>query len=85
LLNGEKEELKKQKKDNSVWVSRFWAQYNILPEPFKKGFFDLTQNIAKGAGGQGRKLGRELSPSDETGAKEPHPKEGIKNDRHHKR
>jgi hypothetical protein len=47
------EELKIQKKANSVWVSCFWAQYNILPEPFKKGFFDLAQSIAKRSSEQG--------------------------------
>jgi hypothetical protein len=32
---------------SSAWVSRFWAQYNKLPEPFKKGFFVLAQSMAK--------------------------------------
>jgi hypothetical protein len=30
-----------------AWVSCLWAQYNVLPEPFKKSFFALAQNIAK--------------------------------------
>jgi hypothetical protein len=46
-------ELKIQKKPNSVWVSCFWAKYNILPEPFKKGFYDLAQSIAERSAEQG--------------------------------
>jgi hypothetical protein len=29
-----------------AWISRFWAQYNILPEHFKSGFVSLAQDIA---------------------------------------
>jgi hypothetical protein len=49
----------KQKKQESLslaWVSRFWAHYNKLPEPFKKGFFDLARSIAKESGEQGREV-----------------------------
>jgi len=32
-----------------VWISRFWAQYSVLPEPFKKGFVSLAENMTKNA------------------------------------
>lgn len=32
-----------------VWISRLWAQYNVLPEHLKKGFVSLVQNMAKNA------------------------------------
>jgi hypothetical protein len=32
-----------------VWISRFWAQYSVLPEPFKKEFVCLAENMAKNA------------------------------------
>jgi len=40
---------KKSELSSQVWVSRFWAQYNLLPEPFKKGFISLAENMAKKA------------------------------------
>lgn len=36
---------KKEESANSVWISRFWAQYNRLPEAFKEGFYSLTLSI----------------------------------------
>jgi len=39
---------KRPESSSLAWISCFWAQYNILPEPFKKGFFSLVQHVAKG-------------------------------------
>jgi hypothetical protein len=33
-------------------ISRLWAQYNKLPQAFKKVFFNITQNLALEAGKQ---------------------------------
>ncbi|HCC36555.1 MAG TPA: hypothetical protein DEQ14_02495 [Treponema sp.] len=30
----------------SAWVSRLWAQHNMLPEHLKQSFINLAQNIA---------------------------------------
>jgi len=30
-----------------VWLSRFWARYSTLPEPFKEVFFSLVKSIAE--------------------------------------
>lgn len=34
---------------NSVWISRFWAQYSKLPEVLKNGFYSLVLSITKEA------------------------------------
>jgi len=32
---------------NSIWISRFWAQYNKLPESVKEGFCSLVIGISR--------------------------------------
>jgi len=41
--------MKKRKYDltNLAWISRFWAQYNKLPETLKDGFYSLVISISK--------------------------------------
>ena len=33
----------------SAWISRFWALYGRLPEPFKKGFAALARALDRDA------------------------------------
>jgi hypothetical protein len=40
---------KRSELSSSVWISRFWAQYSSLPEPLKKGFVSLAENMEKNA------------------------------------
>ena len=41
---------KKQDLTEPAWVSRFWAHYNRLSEPLKKGFYALTESVSKETG-----------------------------------
>ena len=38
---------KKPEMAEMAWVSRLWAQYNMLSEPLKRGFYALVQSTAK--------------------------------------
>ena len=38
---------KKPEMAETALVSRLWAQYNMLSEPLKKGFYALVQSTAK--------------------------------------
>ena len=39
--------MKRNELSSKAWVSRFWAQYNILPESIKIEFCTLAQVISK--------------------------------------
>ena len=46
-----------QRKDelaNSIWISRFWAQYSKLPETLKEGFISLVESVKKGIEEEGK-------------------------------
>jgi hypothetical protein len=38
--------------DEKALISRLWAQYNGLPETFKKAIYDIAQSLALEAGKQ---------------------------------
>ena len=54
--------VKQQEMTEKAWISRFWAEYSILPETYKIGFFDMVQNLAKETGNQGH-IQREIKPN----------------------
>jgi len=37
--------MEQDRQELAAWVSRFWGQYQILPESFKEGFLTLVKTI----------------------------------------